>query len=303
MAKKAPLRLNTIHDYHRFRGLPMPEHPLISLINFSAITLTADEPQSLVFGFYTLALRRHSGAAFKYGQQEYDYKAGVMLFMAPEQVFGIQTYNNEPPSGWLLMIHPDFLWNTPLAHTIKQYAFFDYAVHEGLCLSQKEECYIIDLLKIIQREYHHQIDSFSHKIMIAQLELLLAYSARYYNRQFLTRRHVHHKLVTKLEMLLNDYFEKRPITDRAALTVQQVAAQLHVSPNYLSGLLKRTTGLSTQQHIQNKIIEKAKERLSTTDLSVSEIAYELGFEYAQSFNKLFKKKTDISPLTFRQSFK
>lgn len=302
MKKKLPLKFNTIREYHIFRGLPAPEQPLISVINFDDIQLKDDEPERMVFNFYSIALRRHSSAKFKYGQQEYDYNEGVMLFMAPEQVFGIQAKIKEKPTGWLLLVHPDFLWNTQLTSPIKQYEFFNYAANEALCLSKKEEECIIGLFKIIQRESHANIDKFSHTIIIAQLELLLSYSERYYNRQFITRRVTNHKIVAQLEIILNDFFTKESLLDTGIPTVQEVADHLNVSPKYLSGLLKGITGQSTQQHIHNKLIEKAKEKLSITNLSVSEIAYELGFEHPQSFSNLFKTKTEMTPLEFRQSF-
>ena len=302
MITKAPYRFHTISEYHSFRGLPAPEHPLVSVINFDDIDLNADDPERLVLGFYTIALKRHPDAKLKYGQQEYDFNEGVMLFMAPEQVFGVSATTEEKPTGWMLMVHPDFFWNTSLATTIKQYEYFDYTANEALFLSKKEEEAITSIFTIIRQEYHTNIDRFSHTIIIAQLELLLSYSERYYNRQFITRRITNHDIVTRLETLLNEFFGKESLIDTGIPTVQEVADRLHVSPKYLSGLLKSVTGKSTQQHIQDKLIEKAKEKLSTTTLSVSEIAFELGFEHPQSFSKLFKSKTKQSPSIFRARF-
>jgi len=228
----------------------------------------------------------------------------VMFFIAPGQVFKIEV---EPDSiakmsGWLLLIHPDFLWNTPLAKTIKQYQYFDYLVNEALLLSEKEETATIGILQSIEQEYQSNIDNFSQNIIIAQLELLLVQSDRFYHRQFITRKITNHKILTRLEEILSDYFNSDDLADKGLPTVQYIAGKLNVSPNYLSDLLKVLTGQSTQQHIHDKLIEKAKEKLSTTDLSVSEIAYELGFEHSQSFSKLFKTKTNLSPLEFRHSF-
>jgi AraC family transcriptional regulator, transcriptional activator of pobA len=202
----------------------------------------------------------------------------------------------------MLLIHPDFLWNTPLAKTIKQYEYFDYAANEALFLSEKEELITVGIMQSIQQEYHTNLDKFSQPIMIAQLELLLAYSERFYHRQFLTRKITNHTLLNQLENLLNDYFNRDDLVERGLPTVQFIAESLNVSPSYLTGLLKVLTGQSTQQHIHDKLIEKAKEQLSTTALSVSEVAYALGFEHPQSFSKLFKTKTTLSPLEFRQSF-
>jgi AraC family transcriptional activator of pobA len=200
------------------------------------------------------------------------------------------------------LIHPDLMWNTPLAKTIKQYEYFDYSVNEALFVSEKEEVTIIEIMKNIQQEYRSNIDKFSQDLIIAQLELLFTYSERFYNRQFITRKRSSHEILDRLEDLLTNYFNSIDLAKKGLPSVQYIADALNVSPNYLSGLLKVLTGQSTQQHIHDKLIEKAKEKLSTTSLSVSEIAYELGFEHSQSFSKLFKTKTNFSPLEFRQSF-
>ena len=202
----------------------------------------------------------------------------------------------------MLLIHPDFFWNTTLAKTIKQYEYFSYSVHEALHLSAKEELHITSVLQHIRQEYQSNIDKFSQPVIIAQLELLLSYADRFYHRQFITRKITNHKILTRLEDLLQAHFDSDNLVETGLPKVQDIAQSLHVSPNYLSGLLKVLTGLSTQQHIHEKLIEKAKEKLSVTNLSVSEIAYELGFEHSQSFSKLFKAKTKVSPLQFRQSF-
>jgi AraC-like DNA-binding protein len=286
-------------------GLPKPEHPLISVINFESVKhFGAKESISLVFDFYSIALKRNCNVKFKYGQQEYDFDEGIMFFMSPGQVFGIEVKDNEESkrSGWMLLVHPDFLWHTPLAKTIKQYVYFDYSVNEALFLSEKEETTIIGILQNIQQEYRSNIDKFSQDIIIAQLEVLLNYSDRFYHRQFITRKITNHKVLDRLEDILTEYFNGDTLVKKGLPTVQYIAGALNVSPNYLSGLLKVLTGQSTQQHIHDKLIEKAKEKLSTTGLSVSEIAYELGFEHPQSFSKLFKTKTNLSPLEFRQSF-
>ena len=198
------------------------------------------------------------------------------------------------------MIHPDFLWNTPLASNIKQYDFFDYAVNEALFLSEKEEATLNAIVKNIEQEYNNNPDKFSQSIIISQLETLLNYSDRFYQRQFLTRKATNHKILENVEKAIEDYFESKQTGGLPS--VQYIAESLHVSPMYLSSLLKSLTGLTTQQHIHEKLIEKAKEKLSTTELTVSEIAFELGFEHSQSFSKLFKNKTSVSPLAFRSSF-
>jgi len=307
-----PARLNrikTIAEFHQFRGLPKPEHPLISVIDVKDIGYAhGDDPVTLIYDFYCIALKRNFNAKMRYGQQEYDFDEGIMFFISPGQVFGIEPIRNNEAnsgltqSGWMLLIHPDFLWHTSLAKTIKQYDYFDYAVNEALFLSEKEETIIAGILQHIEQEYHANIDKFSQDVIIAQLELLLTYADRFYHRQFLTRKISNHKILDRLETILAAYFDSEDLMEKGLPTVQYIAEALNLSPNYLSGMLKVLTGQSTQQHIHDLLIAKAKEKLSTTDLSVSEIAYELGFEHPQSFSKLFKTKTSLSPMEFRQSF-
>ncbi len=202
----------------------------------------------------------------------------------------------------MLLIHPDFLWNTPLAQKVKHYEYFSYSVHEALFLSEKEESTINEIARNIEQEYNANIDRFSQDVIIAQLELLLTYAERFYNRQFITRKITNHHILNRLEDILTSYFNNDDLIKKGLPTVQYIAETLNVSPGYLTGLLKSLTGQSTQQHIHDKLIEKAKEKLSVTGLSVSEIAYELGFEHPQSFSKLFKNKVKITPLEYRQSF-
>ena len=300
-----PHRIKTISEYHQLMGLPKPEHPLISVINFETIKhLPYGKSMSLVFDFYSISLKRDFNARMKYGQEEYDFNEGVMFFMSPNQVFRIEYEKGEilKRSGWLLLMHPDFLWHTSLAKTVKQYEYFSYAVNEALFLSDKEETTITGIIQNIEQEYHSNIDKFSQDIIIAQLEVLLNYADRFYHRQFITRKISSHKILDRLEDILTEYFNDNVPEKKGLPSVQYIAEMLNVSPNYLSGMLKVLTGQSTQQHIHDKLIEKAKEKLSTTGLSVSEIAYELGFEHPQSFSKLFKTKTKLSPLEFRQSF-
>lgn len=305
MEQKKITKISTITEFHRMRGLPAPEHPLISVVDFNAIKRPADIGEvNWVFDFYQISLKRGIGAKLKYGQQEYDFDEGILFFIAPNQVFGVAAENDTglERSGWMLLVHPDFLWNTPLAKTIRNYEFFDYSVNEALFLSEKEEHTLNGIVGNIRQEYHATIDKFSKQIIVSQLESLLNYSERFYNRQFITREKENHQVLNKLEKLLSDYFKSEDLVSKGLPTVQYVAESLHVSPGYLGSLLRMLTGQNTQQHIHEKLIEIAKEKLSSTDLSVSEIAYELGFEHLQSFSKLFKSKTSLSPLEFRRSF-
>ncbi|MCD0456056.1 helix-turn-helix transcriptional regulator [Chryseobacterium sp. LC2016-27] len=304
MSDNQPIRLKTISEFHTLRGLPKPKHPLISVINFEDMAETSViGRQNLMFDFYMISVKRDMNHKYRYGQQDYDFDEGVMFCMAPHQILSvIREEQGKNPSGWMLMIHPDFLWNTPMASAIKKYDFFDYSVNEALFLSEDEEIKIQQIIENIKQEYQTNIDKFSQNIIISQLETLLNYSERFYQRQFITRHKAHHQFLEKLENLLNDYLESDNIKEQGLPSVQFFSEKLNMSPQYMRSLLKSLTGQTTQQIIHEKLIEKAKEKLSTTDLSVSEIAYELGFEHSQSFSKLFKAKTDISPLEFRKSF-
>jgi len=296
-------RIDTIAAYHQFAGLPKPAHPLISVVRFDDIRpRRTDGPKSFVNNFYSIALKRNFNGRMKYGQQEYDFNEGVMVFLAPGQVLTVSADESHEHTGWLLMIHPDFLWHTPLAKGIRQHDYFDYSVREALFLSETEESTIVGLIQQIQREYQAPIDKFSQNIIIAQLDVLLNYADRFYQRQFITRRITNHKLLDRFEEVLEAYLVSDELLKTGLPTVGYMADQLNLSPTYLSSLLKTLTGLNTQQHIHEKLLDKAKEMLSTTTLSVSEIAYRLGFGHPQSFSKLFRSKTNIAPLAFRHSF-
>ena len=304
MAHTKPHRIKSISEFHQLRGLPKPEHPLISIVNIENITIPPSANEvGIIFDFYFISLKSVLNATYKYGQNDYDFSEGTLFFMSPNQILSInvETYT-EKPSGWVMLIHPDFLWNTALAKNIKKYEYFDYSVNEALWLSKKEETIIHNIIQNIRQEYHTNIDKFTQGIIISQIETLLNYSERFYQRQFITRNTDNHQILNRLEKFLSDYFNSDDLVSKGLPTVQQIADNLNLSPNYLSGLLKVLTGQSTQQHIHDKLIEKAKEELSTTSRTISEIAYELGFEHPQSFSKLFKTKTNVSPLEFRQSF-
>ncbi|MCE7072469.1 helix-turn-helix transcriptional regulator [Dyadobacter sp. CY327] len=306
MNSKQLFHFHTITEYHRAAGLPKPTHPLISLVHMEDLSKPmAEDAFSMIYDFYSIAMKRVTNTKFKYGQQVQDFDEGVLFFMSPGQVFGVEiekgsgSYKRE---GWMILIHPDFLWNTPLAKTIKQYEFFNYSVYEALFLSDKEETMLNTIAQSIEQEYQGNIDRFSQSVIIAQLELLLTYSERFYQRQFITRKVTSHEILSKLEDLLTHYFTSGALVEKGLPSVTYIAENLNISPGYLSSLLKSLTGQNTQQHLHNKLIELAKQKLSTTNLSVSEIAYELGFEHLQSFSKLFKTKTNFSPMEFRQSF-
>ncbi|ACU61772.1 helix-turn-helix domain-containing protein [Chitinophaga pinensis] len=301
MAHAKPYRIESVTEIHRLMQLPKPHHPLITIVDLKGLKSDPDI-NTVIFDLYVISMKRGCNNLF-YGQQKYDFDEGLMAFMSPGQI--LRGEENGVPSdleGWMLFIHPDFLWNTSLAKKIKKYEYFGYATNEALFLSDKEESVINGIIKNISNEYHSNIDNFSQDIIIANLETLLNYAERFYQRQFITRKITSHKLLAQLEDVLSAYFSNEELLSKGLPSVQYMAKKLNLSSKYLSSMLKQLTGQTTQQLIHEKLIEKAKEKLSTTELSVSEIAYQLGFEHPQSFNKLFKSKTNQSPLDFRQSF-
>ncbi len=291
--------INSISEFHKLLSLPEPNHPLVSVINLEdSVFSESDIWKSFVNRFYCVALKRDAKGKIRYGQQHYDYDKGVLSFTAPNQVQQLDLQTMECGSGYLLIFHPDFLLQHALANSIHQYSFFDYAVHEALHLSAEEEADLIEILRKIDKECRH-IDKHTQDIILTHIESLLKYSDRFYERQFFTRKGNNLALLERFEQLIDNYFKSDV---KALLTVQYIASEMNLSPNYLSDMLRVHTGQNTQQHIHEKLIAKAKEKLSTTNLSISEIAYALGFEHAQSFSTLFKKKTSLSPLAFRQAF-
>ncbi|NTE03139.1 AraC family transcriptional regulator [Agrobacterium tumefaciens] len=296
----------TISEFHQYLNLPKPQHPLISIIDVGTISHAYnDEPINMIFDFFSISVKKMKNVKVKYGQYPFDFNEGTMSFMAPNQVFSIGVNDSNQKiekSGWVIYIHPDFIWNTSLAKSIKQYDFWDYSLHENLFLSEKEEMQIEEIIKNINREYHSNTDKYSKLIIISQIETLLNYGDRFYNRQFITREKVNHLMLEQVEQCLSSYFSDNNLISKGLPSVEYLAGVLNISPKYLSSTLKVLTGQNAQQHIHDKLIEKAKEKLSTTNMTISEIAYGLGFEHLQSFSKLFKNKTKHSPVAFRRSF-
>jgi len=296
-----PHQFNSISDLHRMLGLPKPLHPLVSLVDNTDIAIDKDQlPSSFLLNFYKISYKTGLRGKIRYGQNYYDFDEGGMVFTSPNQLMA--TEDDAEYKGYTLLVHPDFIRNYPLGKNIKNFGFFSYAANEALHLSDKEKSVILNIFKNIEDELQSPIDDFSQDVIIAQIELILNYSNRFYKRQFITRKSANSDLLSKFEMLLNDYFNKETALMKGLPTVQYLADELHVSPHYLSDMLRTLTGQNAQQHIHHQLIEKAKEILSASNLSVAEIAYQLGFEHPQSFNKLFKRKTNLSPLQFRQSF-
>lgn len=296
-----PYLIKSISELHQLFALPKPDHPLVSIINFERLSYQhSDVWKHFTNDFYCITIKKGSNGTFKYGQRDYDFSEGMMTFTRPGQVFSVTNTNDNPVSGYMLVFKADLIRPYPLGKNIGNYGFFSYAIAEALHLSDKEETIISSLLQQMQQELQLNIDHYSQDVIVSHLELLLTYANRFYNRQFITRKAVNNDLIDKLEQILDNYFESA--LNKGVPGVQFIASQLNLSPNYLSDLLKNATGQTAQQYIQHYVIEKAKEMLSTSRMTVSEIAYELGFEYSQSFNKLFKKVTSQTPLQYRKSF-
>jgi AraC family transcriptional activator of pobA len=298
-----PYKFESLSDFHRVLGLPKPVHPLISFINNmdNAIVPGPDFPEQFMLSFYKISYKPNLQGKFKYGQHYYDFDEGGLFFISPNQLTGTSK-NNLDYTGFTLFIHPDFFLNYPLAKSIRQYGFFSYAATEVLQLSEKEKNTVLSITQIIEEELNSRIDEFSQDVIIAQIELLLTYANRFHKRQFITRKAVNHDLLQKLEDILDDYFKSGTSKRQGIPTVLYLSKKLNLSPGYLSDMLRALTGQNAQQHIHLKLIEIAREMLSATTLSISEIAYQLGFEHPQSFSTLFKARTNLSPLAFRQSF-
>ena len=296
-----PYQFNSISDLHRVLGLPKPLHPLVSLVDNTEIAIDKDQlPASFLLNFYKISYKKGLRGKIKYGQNYYDFDEGGLVFTSPNQL--LATTDDTEYLGHTLLIHPDFIRNYPLGKNIKNFGFFSYNVNEALHLSEKERLIMLNIFKNIEDELQSTIDDFSQDVIVTQIELLLNYSNRFYKRQFITRKAVSSDLLAKSETVLSTYFNNETALMKGLPTVQYLAEQLNVSPRYLSDMLRSLTGQNAQQHIHHTVIEKAKEILSISNLSVAEVAYQLGFEYPQSFNKLFKSKTNLSPLEFRQSF-
>ncbi|MCW3116729.1 MAG: transcriptional regulator, AraC family [Chitinophagaceae bacterium] len=300
--ENSPFAFNSISELHRALGLPKPLHPLVSLVDYGNIKIDRTLlSTSFILNFYKISYKKALHGKIKYGQNYYDFDEGGLVFISPNQLFASSDEELDF-AGYTLLIHPDFIRNHSLGKTIKNFGFFSYSANEALHLSEKENQIIVSIFENIEYELTSTIDDFSQDLMIAHIEVLLNYSNRFYKRQFITRKAVSSDLLEQMESLLNNYFNTETALMKGIPTVQYLSEQLLVSPRYLSDMLRTLTGQNTQQHIHNKLIEKAKEILSSSNLSVAQVAYQLGFEHPQSFNKIFKQKTNLTPVEFKQSF-
>lgn len=299
-----PDRITSITALNSVLNLKRPLHPLINVFDYSDIAVPPDRRLgALITDFYVIALKKDcAGNKCRYGHQYYDFQEGMMYFIAPGQVVQFEDILLAEVKGFVLAIHPDFLYGHTLSARIRDYGYFSYSSNEALYLSEREEKSVMDIIDNITREVEANMDAFTQELLLSNIELLLKYCDRFYNRQFLTRKKANSDLLSRFERLLDQFFTAEKLSENGILTVQQIAKEMNLSPNYLSDMLRVQTGRTTQQYIQDRLIERAKELLSTTGMSVSEIAYQLGFEHRQSFHRLFKNRTAVSPLDFRKSF-
>jgi AraC-like DNA-binding protein len=291
------IKLENISEYNTMRGVETL-HPLVSVYDLSLMKLIP--PVRAHFGFYCVFLKEAVCGDMRYGCNYYDYQEGTLVFIGPGQVAGI---GNAPgthhPKGWALLFHPDLIRGTSLGHNIKEYSFFSYETNEALHLSERERQLIIECLNKIDYELHQSIDKHSKKLIANNIELLLNYCMRFYDRQFITRSLVNKDILIRFENLLDNYLKSELTKTIGLPTVKYCADQLHLSCNYFGDLIKKETGKSAQENIQLRLIELAKERIFDTSRSISEIAYELGFKHPQHFSRMFKNETGQTPNEYR----
>ncbi|MDR3678726.1 MAG: helix-turn-helix domain-containing protein [Flavipsychrobacter sp.] len=290
--------IQSISDLHELYGWAKPRHPLVSLIDLREVNRdNIKEDTFYRIGFYSIYCKKFTGV-LKYGRSHYDFTEGSLMFTGPNQVIA-PSPDTQIEEGWGLVFHPDLLNNSSLGNKMASYTFFDYDAHEALHISEEEKLLLRDCVEKIRKEYTQNIDNYTQTLIQNNIELLLNYCDRFYNRQFLTRVKVSTDVVQRFERLLKDYFNNETLIDRGLPDVTYFASALSLSPNYLADLLKRYTGKSTQEHIYLQLTEKAKMLLWGSNKSISEIAFELGFEHPSHFTKVFKTKTGKSPTEYR----
>jgi AraC family transcriptional regulator, transcriptional activator of pobA len=296
------LKIKSISQLHQMIGYENPKHPLITIIDYSQIKGNPDHYDvKIVTDFYIISLKSPSPKSLKYGRQYYDFEEGTMMFIAPGQVFSVSEFNDQINyKGWGIYIHPDLFLNSSLGKKIKNFSFFSYAVSEALHLSEDEKNTLTVIAGSIIKEYSGNIDKFSQDVLITAIEQLLNYSQRFYGRQFITRHKSNSDLLSNFENLVHSYFDSPQLSDNGLPSIEYFAAKLNLSASYLTDLLKKEIGKTTKEYLQIQVIEKAKNKLLNSADTVSEIAYSLGFEYPQYFNRLFKDKTGMTALEYRQ---
>ncbi|PZP50588.1 MAG: AraC family transcriptional regulator [Pseudopedobacter saltans] len=295
---------NTVSDYNASCGIETL-HPLISVLNLSDAQPRKWEAGTTVkmnFGVYAIFLKDVVCGDIRYGKEYYDYQEGTLVFVGPGQVWDVEyETSNYQPKGYALIFHPDIIKGTALAKTISDYNFFGYKTNEALHLSQKERELVLEIFEKIKNELMHSVDKHSKKLIAANIDLFLNYCERFYDRQFITRENANQGILEKFESILNTYFDSEKPNEIGLPSVAYCAEELHLSPNYFGDLIKKETGKSAQEYIQNKIIDVAKEKIFDIDKSIAQIGYDLGFKYPQHFNRLFKQKTGVTPNEYRSS--
>lgn len=291
------IKIKTVGEYCRLRGAETL-HPLITVLDYENMKLLV--PASYNFGFYCIFLKETKCGDLKYGKQTYDYQEESLVFVAPGQILTVESYLPAvKPKGKVLLIHPDFLRGTALSQLATDYTFFSYAINEALHLSKKELKQVLTMFETIEEELQQNMDKHTKTLVISHLQVLMNYSTRFYDRQFITRDHVNKGILERFERILNGYFTSEKPQKIGLPTVAYCAEELHLSANYFGDLIKKETGTSALEYIQTKVIDVAKDRIFDMDKSISEVAYEMGFKYPQHFTRLFKQKTGVTPLEYR----
>lgn len=291
------VKLENVSQYNAIRGVPTL-HPLISVLDLSkAKPMPA---KTFNFGLYAIYLKEQECGELRYGRNHYDYQEGTMVFIAPGQVLGVQPkVKTFAAKGWALLFHPDLIKGTSLGRHIHEYSFFSYDVNEALHISEEERELVISCFMKIESEVKRPVDKHSRKLIVSNIELLLNYCIRFYDRQFITRDHVHSDILEKFERLLVDYLNSKKPKESGLPSVTYFAEQLNLSANYFSDMLKKETGRSAKDYVNSKLIDAAKEKIFDPSKSVSEVAYELGFKYPQHFTRFFKQHVGQTPNEYR----
>ena len=290
-------KINSVGEYSTLRAAETL-HPLINVLDYENLALL--EPASYNFGFYSIFLKDTKCGDLRYGKELYDYQEESLVFVAPGQILTVNKYlSGVHPKGKVLIFHPDFLKGTILSNILNDYSFFSYASNEALHMSKKEKNLILTMFETIEDELHQNLDKHSKTLVVSHLQVLLNYATRFYDRQFITREHVNKGILEGFESTLNDYFNSEKLQAVGMPSVAYCAEQLHLSANYFGDLIKKETGVSAQEYIQERVIDLAKEKMFDLNKSISEVAYELGFKYPQHFTRLFKKKVGMSPVEYR----
>ena len=292
--------LDSVDKYNKLYGLETL-HPLVSIVDLSKATQVVNHVK-MDYGVYALYLKNSTECNIKYGRKKYDYQEGTIVCFAPRQVAEVTTEVAEvKPNVYGILFHPDIIRGTSLGQNIKKYGFFSYSSNESLHLSEREKEVIMDCLKNISTELNHAIDKHSKSLIAMNIELLLNYCLRFYERQFITREESNRDVLQLFEKYVDEYFDNKNQVENGLPSVKYFADKVYLTPNYFGDLIKKETGKSAQEYIQLKVIERAKDRLMNSNLTISEIAYELGFQYPQHFSRVFKQHTGATPNQYRVS--